>query len=241
MSRSIMPWPAVPDGAACDRSWRDMALNQNRRQVFELLVSQKDSRPLPRLVNIVDLVQTRGIPTRAVQKAQLNSYAQHKEHSQVVLKCSRLRYLDLPEDSLPRLSVMMDQLTDPQNVGSIVQTCHFMGVALLGHKKNKCALTPTLSKISGGALEMMDVYQLDEDNMRDMKEQGFVFIAAGTGKDSIDIKDWLDDYPEIEFFPVGPDAFYEPFQKLMVEAGFSQVTAWPLSLGGVCIYDGHTE
>lgn len=135
------------------------ALNQQRRQVYELLVTDCLS-PLPRVVNIVDLVQQRGIPSRTLQKAQLNSYAHHKDHSQVVLKCSRIQYQELPDAQqvLPRVTVMMDQLTDPQNVGSILQTCHFMGVGLVANRKNKCALTPTVSKISGGALEMMDIY-----------------------------------------------------------------------------------
>jgi hypothetical protein len=57
--------------------------------------------------------------------------------------------------------LFLDQITDPQNFGSILRTAMFIGVdGILVNHRNACGLTPTVSKVSSGALEFIPLYSV---------------------------------------------------------------------------------
>jgi 21S rRNA (GM2251-2'-O)-methyltransferase len=65
----------------------------------------------------------------------------------------------LPKNKNGNLLLFLDQITDPQNLGSIVRSSLFLGVnGIIANKKNFCPLTPAVSKVSSGATEFMDFY-----------------------------------------------------------------------------------
>lgn len=102
-------------------------------------------------------------------------------HQQVVLETTPLPFLTL-EDYCKRAPsdtriVILDQVTDPQNVGSILRTCAAFGVhALLVPGSHSGDLqSPLLAKIASGALEYIPLIHggnLAHD-LRYLKEQGF--------------------------------------------------------------------
>ena len=52
-------------------------------------------------------------------------------------------------------------MTDPQNFGSILRSAMFIGVdGIIVNQKNACGLTPTVSKVSSGALEFIPLYSV---------------------------------------------------------------------------------
>jgi len=56
---------------------------------------------------------------------------------------------------------MLDQVTDPQNFGSILRSAMFIGVdGVIVNRKNACGLTPVVSKVSSGALEFIPLYSV---------------------------------------------------------------------------------
>ena len=55
--------------------------------------------------------------------------------------------------------LFLDQVTDPQNFGSILRSAFFIGVdGIIVNKMNACGLTPVVSKVSSGALEFIPLY-----------------------------------------------------------------------------------
>ena len=57
--------------------------------------------------------------------------------------------------------MFLDQVTDPQNFGSILRSAMFIGVdGVIVNKRNACGLTPTVSKVSSGALEFIPLYSV---------------------------------------------------------------------------------
>ena len=47
------------------------------------------------------------------------------------------------------------------NFGSILRSAMFLGVdAIVVNRKDACGLTPTVSKVSSGALEFLPLYQV---------------------------------------------------------------------------------
>lgn len=57
--------------------------------------------------------------------------------------------------------IFLDQVTDPQNFGSILRSAMFIGVdGVIVNKANSCGLTPVVSKVSSGALEFIPLYSV---------------------------------------------------------------------------------
>lgn len=69
--------------------------------------------------------------------------------------------VDTNEPKKGQFYLFLDQITDPQNFGSILRTAMFIGVdAVIVNSKNSCGLTPTVSKVSSGALEFITLYNV---------------------------------------------------------------------------------
>lgn len=67
--------------------------------------------------------------------------------------------LSRPESGRMPFWIALDEVQDPQNLGSILRTAHFFGIdGVLVCSKNSASLSPTVSKVSSGAIEVMDIY-----------------------------------------------------------------------------------
>lgn len=79
-------------------------------------------------------------------------------HQGIVLEAEPLPEIELDDllesENPPALLVMLDQVTDPHNVGAILRTaCAFNAGAVLMTERHAAAATGTLAKIASGALE----------------------------------------------------------------------------------------
>jgi 21S rRNA (GM2251-2'-O)-methyltransferase len=58
-----------------------------------------------------------------------------------------------------RCVLVLDEVWDPQNFGALLRTAHYLGIdKVVACSKNSAPLSPSVSKASSGAMEMMDVY-----------------------------------------------------------------------------------
>ncbi|KAL0084129.1 RNA methyltransferase, TrmH family, group 3 [Phycomyces blakesleeanus] len=140
------------------------------------------------LQKIRDECIARSIPTETVDKGTLNNLTGNRPHQGIVLKATQ-RYTEgitglnslekdgsyeatpvatrrnktpiaftAPKDRQP-FWIALDEVQDPQNLGSILRTAHFFGVdGVLMCSKNSAPLSPTVSKVSAGAMEVMNIY-----------------------------------------------------------------------------------
>lgn len=87
---------------------------------------------------------------------------------------------DIPEGKTPLL-LMLDGLEDPHNLGAILRTCDCVGVdgVILG-KHRSVALTPTVAKVSTGAIETVKVAQVTNlsRTLQQLKEVGYWVVGA---------------------------------------------------------------
>lgn len=59
------------------------------------------------------------------------------------------------------ISLFLDQITDPQNLGAIIRSCFYFKVdSLLVSPKHRCPLNSTISKTSSGALELINIHSV---------------------------------------------------------------------------------
>ncbi|CDH58143.1 rrna methylase family protein [Lichtheimia corymbifera JMRC:FSU:9682] len=146
------------------------ALHSQKRQRLKTLYLQSTSRSSPAttkkkdstlIESIVEQCRQRNIPVITTNKGELNNLTQDKPHQGVVLEASPRATIELtdPGNIRPGFWIALDQVQDPQNLGSILRTAHFFGVdGVLLCSKNSAPLTPSVSKVSSGAMEVMDIY-----------------------------------------------------------------------------------
>ena len=122
---------------------------------------------------------------------ELNNISNSKNHQGVIVIASKLIKTKLSE-YLKKLSskktriLILDQLTDPQNVGSIIRSAfafNFDAVCLL--KNNSPIETPSLIKASAGEIDKIQILEIGNlvQEIKILKKQDFfVYGLHGEGK-----------------------------------------------------------
>ena len=132
------------------------ALENPQRKKIELLASKAG---LPRLG---ECVAESGVTVTDTEPRVLDGLVGAEAvHQGVVLKCAPLNELDASElfhlaDA--KLLLVLDQITDPHNVGAILRSAVAMNVdAVLTTHRNSAVETGVLAKSASGALDMVRV------------------------------------------------------------------------------------
>lgn len=79
------------------------------------------------------------------------------------------------------LGIYLDEITDPQNLGNIIRTTFFLGVDfIVTPSHNSARIGPVTSKAAAGALDLMDIYQVNNGLrfMRDVKQGPWSIITT---------------------------------------------------------------
>ena len=133
---------------------------------------------------------------------ELNKISNSNNHQGVIVFASKIIKKKLSE-YLENLSVkktkilILDQLTDPQNVGSIIRSAfafNFDAVCLL--KNNSPIETPSLIKASAGEIEKIQILEIGNlvQEIKVLKKQNFfIYGLDGQGKKSVHELDKTDD------------------------------------------------
>jgi len=114
--------------------------------------------------------------------------APHRVHQGVVAVCRAHRYATVEEvidhrhkKSKYDLIVLLDNITDPQNLGSIIRTAHCCGVNGVIIPENRAAsITSSVSKASAGAVHYLPTAMVVNlaNTIDDLKERGFWIYGA---------------------------------------------------------------
>ena len=134
------------------------AVKAGRRKVYELYIAkEKDSK---RLADITVLSESMKIPVKAVKRDYLEEITGSAFNQGVGAKVSN--YPLIPFDDIlidikskeKDFFLLLDNIVDPQNLGSLVRTALCAGVAGVVITKDRSAYpTPAVSRASAGALE----------------------------------------------------------------------------------------
>ena len=90
-------------------------------------------------------------------------YGSKKNHQGVILKTSKLEQPSIDDvivkskDKKTELVIMLDQVTDPQNIGSIMRSCALFNChSIIVAKNNAPEITSSMAKAASGALEIVN-------------------------------------------------------------------------------------
>ena len=159
-------------------------LSRQPEQVLSLFVLQ--GREDERLSQILTMAKTHGVSVQRATRETLNKLADSPQHQGVVAAVRPLPTFDekdletlLAQQPQPLL-LILDQVTDPHNVGACLRTAAAMGVAAVIAPRDLAAgLTPTARKVAAGGAEIVPFIQVTNlaRSMQWLKDQG-VFIVG---------------------------------------------------------------
>lgn len=135
-------------------------LSARRRRVKDVWISETADPNHPVIAEILDLVQEQRVPLREVGRGRLDAEATSEAPQGVLAHAEPLPEADLDRlarrraDGPPPFLVVLDGVTDPQNLGAILRTADSAGATgvVLGRHRS-VHVTPTVAKASAGAIE----------------------------------------------------------------------------------------
>ncbi len=145
---------------------------------------------------IVAEAKNRGIIVQFVDKRKLDQMAPDLQHQGVVAQAAPYAYVEV-EDLLARAAergeapflLLLDEIEDPHNLGSILRTAECTGVhGVIIPKRRSAAVTATVSKTSAGAVEYVPVARVTNlvQTMEQLKEAGVWIVGTDVAaKDEI--------------------------------------------------------
>lgn len=184
------------------------ALVAQRRNITELLVqdgldvtNKKDEKGAS---EILSLAAKFNIPIKEYSKHDLNMLSENRPHQGFVLRAHPLQFrrLDagLPKSEAYKVILALDEVWDPQNFGALLRTGLFLGVdGVVVCSKNSAPLSPTVSKASSGAMEVMEVSST-ENMMKFVDksiENGWQVVGAALDPASLGLQELPLDKPTI--------------------------------------------
>ena len=137
----------------------ETVLNSRPKSAKALFVL--DSKSNSRIKNMSSKAQSSGVKVSLEDKDFFSIYCQDRNHQGLALLCNKRKAEDeslleelLKKDSL--LFIILDHVTDPQNVGACLRSAAAANVdAVIVPKNRSCHLTPTVRKISSGGSELI--------------------------------------------------------------------------------------
>lgn len=136
---------------------------QSKHYINKIYVA--DGMQKSKLETLLLLAKGSNIIVHYVPRIKIDQMIQSKNHQGLVASVAAYRYYDLHElitnikkkKSLPFL-VMLDEIEDPHNLGSILRTADVTGVdGIIIPERRAVGLTSTVAKTSAGALEYVPV------------------------------------------------------------------------------------
>ena len=154
------------------------------RDIEKLLVAKGDLSATAR--EIVAMARERHIPVQMVDRTRLDEIT--RNHQGMLAFASAYRYYDV-EDMLADAQekgeapflVVLDGVTDPQNLGAIIRTAACVGAhGVIVPERRAVGLTPSAVKASAGAVETVKVARVTNltRTLETLKKQGIWLYAA---------------------------------------------------------------
>ena len=160
------------------------ALKNKKRKLYYLLLTEESSLFWKEQIKVLNLSLVIKIRT----KDELDLMNNYQPHQNSILVTEPLHRISLDEylftskqsSDLPQRIIILDQVTDPQNVGAIIRSAYAFnmdGVAL--SQSNSPSETSSMAKASSGAIEKIKIIQLSNMSREIKKLQSANFNVYG--------------------------------------------------------------
>jgi 23S rRNA (guanosine2251-2'-O)-methyltransferase len=142
----------------------------------------------PVLKKIYAKSRERGIVVTFVEKDKLDGISVTHGHQGVIAEAAAVNYADISDiikkaemTGQPPLILILDGITDPNNLGSIIRTAECAGVhGIVLPKRRSASLSPVVAKVAAGAVEHIPISKVTNltRTINDLKKSGFWIVGA---------------------------------------------------------------
>lgn len=139
------------------------------------------------LQEIFAMARERNIPVQKVDRQRLNKFVSEAAHQGVVAMTSPREYVEVEdilagvEPGAPPLLLLLDEISDPHNLGAILRTSDAAGVhGVVIPRRRSAPLTPVVAKSSAGAIEYVPVARVANmpQTIEQLKDRGLWIAGA---------------------------------------------------------------
>ncbi len=165
-------------------------LNSNSR-IEKIMAEKTDNKDV---LLLLDIARKKNVPVEILLKADLEKIAKGKTQGILAFVpsfkyCEVSEILDFAEKKNEKpFIVILDGISDPQNLGAIIRTCECAGVhGVIIPENRACVVNETVYKTSAGAITHMKVAMVKNltRTINELKEQGVWIYALEAGNDSV--------------------------------------------------------
>jgi 23S rRNA (guanosine2251-2'-O)-methyltransferase len=157
------------------------AISNPKRKIIEILCSTEFAKSLPKHIKFT--------PTTNLD---LKTITYDAPHQGIALKVEPVALYNIPKeitDNPQSKIIILDQVTDPQNLGAILRSAAAFGINAVIYPKNGSATeNATVAKAACGALDLVPLIEVVNISatLLELKKEGFWVIGMdGTAKQSI--------------------------------------------------------
>jgi 23S rRNA (guanosine2251-2'-O)-methyltransferase len=156
------------------------ALGSESGRLKKIIVA--DGRKGDALHNIIVKAKQKGIPVEVTDRDYLDRIAGRKSHQGVLALCESFSYADVDDliatdaDKKGDLILILDSISDPQNLGSLIRTANCCGAkGVIIPEDRAASVTATVIKASAGAVRHTPVAKVVNllRTIEYLKEKGF--------------------------------------------------------------------
>lgn len=161
------------------------------RTIEKILVARGSSEGSVR--EILKRAREKRLVIQEVDRSRLDDLAQSNAHQGIIAYVTPYDYVDL-DHILQRARdlgedpfiIVLDEITDPHNLGAIIRTAECSGVhGIVIQKRRSVGLTPAAIKASAGAVEYLPVAKVTNiaTSLETLKKEGLWVAGADMGAD----------------------------------------------------------
>ena len=159
---------------------------KNDRQIDKIMIA--NSAKEGSIKKIIGMAKDKNIVVQYVDRNKLDEISTSHSHQGVIANVSEYKYYDLDEiiqiardKNEDPFIIILDEITDPHNLGSIIRTADAVGAhGVVIPKRRSVQITPVVAKASAGAVEYVPVCKVTNivNTINTLKEQGLWIAAA---------------------------------------------------------------
>lgn len=159
---------------------------KNDREIDKIMIANGAKEGS--IKKIIAMAKEKNIVIQYVDRNKLDEISTSHSHQGVIANVSEYRYYELDEliktveeKGEDPFFIILDEITDPHNLGSIIRTADAVGAhGVIIPKRRSVHITPTVAKASAGAVEYVPVCKVTNivNTIKTLKEHGLWIAAA---------------------------------------------------------------
>ncbi|GAC1346765.1 MAG: 23S rRNA (guanosine(2251)-2'-O)-methyltransferase RlmB [Myxococcales bacterium] len=172
------------------------ALRAHPEQVGRILLERgRDGRRSQGAERVAQAAASARVPTEDAPFGELDRRSNRGVHQGVGAELADFAYLELPDlieaaaaSGRPAFLLVLDGVTDPQNLGALVRSAHALGAhGVVVPKDRAASVTPSAAKAAAGALEHCGIARVTNlaRALEELKEAGVWTVALAADGDRL--------------------------------------------------------